>query len=191
MEHNMEHLDTAVSEDDHAPGMQQGSSTVQRADTSLLDIPSYLLAPHLKGLAPQHRLALLQSCRALRDLAISSAPALQLSISISEQGRCTYPHAAATAAWAATLHPALHLRLRHTPPQHAPAASNSTVTALPPPAAPALAAAITPQLAPALTSLTLQVCVDCVAAVVLHMLCLHSFKSCQCDSSCSLLAVKG
>lgn len=165
-----EHQPVAAQHLRESGAKQQGGSTGQQHShvaTTLLDLPSHLLAPHLQGLAPQHRLALLQSCRALRDLAVSSAPRLQLGISISQQGQCVHPHAAATAAWAAALHPALHLRLRHTPATSSSTSNSSSDTVLPAALAPG-AAAITPALGWTLTSLTLQVRLPaCV--------CMHAF----------------
>lgn len=70
---------------------QEHQQQQPHAVTTLLDLPSHLLAPHLQGLAPQHRLALLQSCKVLRGLLVSSAPSLQLSIAISKLGCCTPP----------------------------------------------------------------------------------------------------
>jgi hypothetical protein len=117
-QHATEERHKALQDQRHTAHMQELSSEQNQQHhvvmTTLHDVPSYLLAPHLQDLAAPDRLALLQSCKYLRGLAVSSAPRLQLSVSISKHGECAHPHAAAMAAWAATLHPALHLRLQHT-----------------------------------------------------------------------------
>src|SRR4051812_38320111 len=92
------------------PAAAPPSQTAVSSSSLLQDVPAHLLGPYLHGLAPQHRLALLQASTACRDLALGSAPAVQLSIAVGSSGACSRA-AAATAALVQQRCPAPMLRL--------------------------------------------------------------------------------
>jgi hypothetical protein len=133
-----------------------GSISVQRHNNAgLLDVPAHLLAPYLlQGLDAQSMLAMFQTCKALRDLVMSTA-SVTLSIAFGHNGQCASPTAVATAAQALQLCPRLHIKLQH---RSTTAASTGQQKVLP---AAATAASISKALASpvgnGLTCLTLQV----------------------------------
>jgi hypothetical protein len=82
--------------------------------THLLDVPAYLLEPHMQHLLePQDRAALLQSSKELAELALRTAPSLQFNIGLNAQGQvCELQQRAfRAAAWAISHCPALTLRV--------------------------------------------------------------------------------
>jgi hypothetical protein len=81
----------------HAGGavQQHGSMSCSNASVphqqqhQLLDMPAHLLEPHMQQqLQPQDRAALLQSSKALAELALRTAPRVRFSMGLTGGSRC-------------------------------------------------------------------------------------------------------
>lgn len=87
----------------------------QSSAASIVDLPAHLLLPHLQDLEPQHRRALMQTSKAMFDLALATAPSVQvrIGVSVDGDGQCSSGMQGSLAAQAIQHRPFLQLCLKH------------------------------------------------------------------------------